>query len=375
MNNEILTFIIVVILIVLIIIHQRYVQVKKQYFNSLNINNTLIEISNQLSQFKDIDELYQKMLEYTIKLIKGAQYGSIIIYDKINDRMDFKVLSGYDISEISCPYLKKEELFLYSLNKLSGPGIIVNPLLNSRHSSKPYENEILKNSKQLIYKSVLSAPLNIDSEFFGCISVDNIETTTAFSKKDIEIIKYISVYLEIVIKNMLLMNSMKERLITDSLTGLLNRRYYNNMVECNFNNRKSANTTFIMIDIDSFKTINDTYGHHAGDEVLKYFADLLRSRFGRGDSIIRYAGDEFLLALYEWGVKDAERILTGIKDELSSNPFHGIKISFSYGISELENELEAEEVIRKADLNMYMQKATKKLDCKECVEDFLQQKT
>lgn len=335
-------------------------QTRKKYINTSGINNTLIEISNHISEYKDIDELYQKMLQYTIKLIKGAQYGSILVYDKIKDRMEFGALIGYDINAFTSRYLKKEEVFLYSLNKFSGPGIITNPLVNNKHFYKPYEHEILKNSKQFMYKSVLSAPLYIDGEFFGCISVDNIETTNAFTKNDMEIIKYITVHLEIVIKNMLLMNGMKERLITDSLTGLLNRRYYNHLVESDFTDKIPINATFIMIDMDNFKTVNDTYGHIKGDEVLKYFSDLLRSRFRKGDTIIRFAGDEFLLILNDCDEKDAERLLNEIKDELNFRPFQGINIEFSYGISRLNGETTPEEVVEVADMNMYMQKTAKK---------------
>lgn len=344
----------------LIVVHINYISTKREYLNSLNINNTLIEISNQLTQFKDIDELYKRMLEYTIKLIKGAQYGSILIYDKLNGHMKFGSLIGYDINDFANPHFKKEELFLYTLNKLTEPGIIINPLSQNRHLYNPYENELLKNSKQLIYKSVLSAPLYIDGEFFGCVCVDNIETTTAFTKKDIEMIRYISVHMEIVIKNMLLMDGIKQRLITDSLTGLFNRRYYNSLLEGDFSSKDNPNTSFVMIDMDNFKTINDTYGHIKGDEVLKYFSELLRSRFRKTDTIIRFAGDEFLLILKDCEEKDAEKLLLEIEKELINNPFQGIKIEFSYGISRFDDSSNSEEAIKRADIAMYRRKAAKK---------------
>lgn len=359
-GDLLLIIMIIILLAALTTVFTKYRLTRKNYINSVNINNILIEISNQISQFKDIDELYQNMLEYTIKLIKGAQYGSILIYDKINDRMDFRALSGYDAKELASTYLRKEELFLYTLNKLSEPGITINPLTHSKHLYNLYEHEILKNSKQLIYKSVLSAPLYIDGELFGCICVDNIETTNAFSKSDIEMIRYICVHLEIVIKNMLLMDGMKQRLITDSLTGLFNRRYYNSLIESNFSNKEMVNTTFIMIDMDNFKFINDTYGHIKGDEVLKFFSDLLKSRFRKTDTIIRFAGDEFLLVLKDCHQNDAERILIDIVNELDGNPFQGIKIGFSYGISKLNSNSDGEEAVKNADLNMYLQKISKK---------------
>jgi diguanylate cyclase (GGDEF)-like protein len=204
-----------------------------------------------------------------------------------------------------------------------------------------------------------SAPLYIDGEFFGCICIDNVEDVNAFSKKDIEMIKYISVHLEMVIKNMLHMDTIKQHLITDSLTGLFNRRYYNNMIEYD-SGSSHGNVTTIMIDMDNFKQINDTYGHFKGDEVLKYFSDLLRSRFRKSDTIIRFAGDEFLLVLDNCDEKDAVRILADIQKELRSNPYEGINIEFSYGTSIYGEGSKIEELVKTADSNMYMQKAAKK---------------
>lgn len=369
MNYIILkVFIVLIPWSALFIIHLKYIKVKKHCMYTQDINDTLFEISDELSKFKNQNELYEKMLQYTIKLIKGAQYGSIQVYNKAKDYMEFVALSGYDINQFTNPHLKREELFLYTLNKLTEPGIIINPLVLNKHLYNSYEKELIKNSCQLIYKSVLSAPLYIDGEFFGCINVDNIESASAFTKNDIEIIKYISVHLEIVIKNMLHVNDMKHGLITDSLTGLYNRRYYNNLVELSNDIKSFSDCLFIMIDIDNFKMINDKYGHSAGDEALKYFSGLLKSRFRRGDSIIRFAGDEFILILYNCAEKDAEALLDGIQKDLYSNPFHDIRISFSYGINKVHEDSDMQEIIDEADKKMYIQKKAKRAQYKEAEE-------
>lgn len=361
MNSDMLLVCVIIFLsVALIIICWKYRSTKKKYLSTLNINNTLIEISDELCRFNDINDLYNKMLEYTIRLIKGAQYGSIMIYNKERDCMEFKALSGYDINILSTVYIKKEELFLYTLNKLSEPGIIINPLAHSRHFNKPYEDEILKNSKQLIYMSVLSAPLYINGEFFGCISVDNIETTSAFSKRDVEIIRYISTHLEIVIKNMLLVDDMKQCIVTDSLTGVFNKQYYNNLLEFNFYGKNLPDTVVVMIDMDNFKLINDTYGHIKGDAALRFFSNLLKSRFTKDSTIIRFAGDEFLLILNSWDSQEAVKILDEIEKELDNNPFEGIGIRFSYGVSKFSGGSSIEEAIKEADRNMYLQKASRK---------------
>lgn len=361
MDTRLLLILLVVILLAaLIIMHLKYKRAKEEYKNTLNINNSLMEISNEISKYKDINELYQRMLEYTIKMIKGAQYGSILIYDELNHRMQFKALCGYDPEEFSKYYLEKEQLFLYTLNKLSGPGIIVNPLSRMKQTYDPYDREILKNSPSLLYKSVLSAPLYIDGEFFGVIGLDNIEATDAFSKKDLELVKYITAHLEIVIKNTLLMDSMKQHLVTDPLTGLFNRRYYSSLLEHGSGSRSFSDSTFIIIDMDNFKEINDKYGHNKGDEALKYFSGLLKSRFRKNDLIIRFGGDEFLLILDNCDEEDAEKILGGIEKEMENNLYEDYRIQFSYGISKFMEGWDVKEAIRAADRNMYHQKEGKK---------------
>jgi diguanylate cyclase (GGDEF)-like protein len=329
--------------------------VNNKYHHTLNVNALLIEITKQINEFENIDDLYQKLLESTIKLVKGAEWGSILIYNHEKNYMDFKALKGYNMNLLKDVHIMKEDLFLYKINKLEKPAIIIEPMEYNRDVFNEIDLQKLNEADAFICKSCISAPLYVDGEFLGCINVDSIKSYDAFSNKDIDIIEFIVTHLEIAIKNSMLVNEMKQLLITDSLTGLYNRRYYSK-----YKGLIPEGTIFIMIDMDNFKIINDTYGHIFGDEVLIYFSEVMRSKFRKTDLKIRQSGDEFLIILSQCSEKEALVMVKNMEKELFNNSYKGINIRFSYGIGISKEGLSAEDVKTIADKNMYSQKVNKK---------------
>ena len=136
----------------------------------------------------------------------------------------------------------------------------------------------------------------------------------------------------------------------DSLTGVFNRNYLENRLENIFNSYKTK--SIAMLDIDFFKKINDTYGHIAGDKVLKHFAKLITSIVRKSDIVIRYGGEEFLIFMPNTQKKEAVIVLEKIKNVLS--PCENIKYTFSAGIAD-EGETLAE-MIKLADERLYKAK-------------------
>jgi diguanylate cyclase (GGDEF)-like protein len=107
----------------------------------------------------------------------------------------------------------------------------------------------------------------------------------------------------------------------DALTGLYNRRYFNELMKdlVNIAKRESSNLIFIMLDIDHFKDINDTFGHLAGDDYLIDVAKVLKDELRRStDFAVRYAGDEFALVLFDTTEEKALAIATAIKERIKN---------------------------------------------------------
>jgi two-component system cell cycle response regulator len=151
----------------------------------------------------------------------------------------------------------------------------------------------------------------------------------------------------------------QERAMTDALTGLLNRyglqhvlarehaeaRRYNRPLSC------------LMIDLDNFKTINDTYGHAFGDLALQQVADILREVVRGSDTVFRYGGEEFLVLLPETDLEGASALGEKIRATASSRPFGDrgqvFNLTLSVGASSLCAGESGNDMIARADMALY----------------------
>lgn len=161
-------------------------------------------------------------------------------------------------------------------------------------------------------------------------------------------------------------NLQRDQLYTDHLTGLSNRRQLDYYVwEKTQSNRSNGRLGGIMIDIDSFKAINDLYGHIAGDQALKAVADILKDSFRKNDFIARYGGDEFIIILE---IED-QLDLTNAVDRLNENleRFNAKKsvpylLSLSIGVDsfDCESKITVKDFMKRIDRLMYNNKMDKK---------------
>ncbi|MCX5682654.1 MAG: diguanylate cyclase [Planctomycetota bacterium] len=151
---------------------------------------------------------------------------------------------------------------------------------------------------------------------------------------------------------------------TDFLTGLMNRRQAAVLLEHELRRtrRSGKPLSVVFMDLDHFKAVNDTYGHEAGDEVLKHVADTMRSRLRAGDVIARYGGEEFLLVLPESTLEGAANVAELLRRRLYDTPAkYGditIRVSSSFGVAVLEpsDQQGVDTLVRMADEAMFCAK-------------------
>jgi diguanylate cyclase (GGDEF)-like protein len=149
----------------------------------------------------------------------------------------------------------------------------------------------------------------------------------------------------------------------DHLTGLYNRRVFEAMLEVEARKRTAKPFSLMLIDLDNFKAINDTYGHGAGDEVLVNVADLLRQNFRKADVPARYGGDEFCVLLPETSLDAALRVAERFRGSVAASPpvFENREIlpTVSVGIAVVSNRasIEVADVVEEADRALYRAKA------------------
>jgi two-component system cell cycle response regulator len=153
-----------------------------------------------------------------------------------------------------------------------------------------------------------------------------------------------------------------ELAVTDSLTGLHNRRYLDNHLKVLFNRAaaRSRALSVCITDIDRFKSVNDTYGHDAGDEVLREFAARIRSTVRGADLACRYGGEEFVVVMPDTDADAAASIAERLRDIIERTPFHlkgtGTAISITASLGIACNSMGAEtpeQLLKQADRALY----------------------
>ncbi len=151
--------------------------------------------------------------------------------------------------------------------------------------------------------------------------------------------------------------------VTDPLTGLYNRRHFDSQLEVILADHlpKNMPVCLLLIDLDGFKFINDTYGHPFGDEVLRTTAQLLKQQVRRNDYIARLAGDEFAMVLKNTDLENATRIARKLHDSISETriplPVGHMQLQSSMGVAEAPTHgTDAQDLVSASDVALYHSK-------------------
>ena len=146
--------------------------------------------------------------------------------------------------------------------------------------------------------------------------------------------------------------------ITDSLTGLFNRRVYDRELDNQiaiFNLNKQP-FCLIILDIDLFKQINDNFGHESGDSVLVQFAQVLSKNMREIDTLARIGGEEFALVLPNTRLKLAEEVAQRHLQAIQAETFICGKVTASFGVAEISENIHKAELYTQADQALYYSK-------------------
>ncbi|MEK6287671.1 MAG: diguanylate cyclase [Acidobacteriota bacterium] len=149
------------------------------------------------------------------------------------------------------------------------------------------------------YRSTAIFPLEHDDSLVGTLAL-YCEEDRGYSADEVRLLETISHHTATAVRNALAFERTQESALTDNLTGLPNSRYMYSFFdqERSRSERHGYPLVLMMMDLDGFKRINDTYGHHVGDEILRRVAQVSRGQVRSGDTLIRYAGDEFVAVLH-----------------------------------------------------------------------------
>ncbi len=217
-------------------------------------------------------------------------------------------------------------------------------------------------------RSVALAPVFIDGETVGSLNQADANVSRFEAGMDTSLLEQLMVKISLCLSNVMAHERLQYFAYHDPLTGLLNRRAFENEFSREFSRsqRHDLHLSIIFADLDAFKRINDQYGHETGDRALQHVAAALAALSRKEDIVSRFAGDEFVLLLPETDKDQAIHLMARIQAHLDAKPLQQdhlkIPISLSYGISsEKGNRLtHPENLLKEADTALYVIKNTKK---------------
>jgi len=329
------------------------------------VHAKISEVAVKLRDCDNNTQVYENIIQTLIELFPSSSCGSLLVVDESNSKkMHFAAQVGYS-ENLEQVTISTDNNYLYKYNKNARAAIIRDPLrFDSENLNEKEKAAIVPQAAGL--NQTISTPLFYNGELYGLINIDAMGKSK-FKRSDLALMVYIMQELGLLLEYVVMKNEMNYKIEYDSLTAIHSRNMFLGKVEEYLtSNKRTKPSVFVMIDLDDFKVVNDTFGHVVGDLALKSFGTILKCSMGINDECGRYGGDEFCILFRDCTKEQAVTKLKDLKKNLQNNPYHEKRaISFSYGCVEIapEDECSVLLAINASDRAMYEYKANKKKQC------------
>ena len=295
----------------------------------------------------------------------------------LEDIRDILLLRYLQVDQDFTEYLKRVNNQLHSIGEVLGVAVTKENNFNqSAHEfSQSVSKQIgmmedtIKNNNDIgsLKEEVSNNLKTIESALasFNLAQKENL----SLSEQLVAIVERVQSIEQESVKTKELLEEERYKATHDPLTGVPNREAYNERayLEMQRYQRYCRPLTFAVCDIDKFKSINDTYGHQAGDKVLKLIAKLIATRIRKVDFLARYGGEEFVVLLPETTCEQALGFLDKIRALIAKSSFRfkdaPVQITVSFGLSEFTAEDSVESVFERADNALYQAKNNGRNQC------------
>lgn len=296
----------------------------------------------------DADDFWLHITQISAELL-GAERASILIQSEKSNSLHAKAAIGSRIN------LLAEDSVGVRVARLvlnGGTPVVVSDMETVGLELAPLEWR---------YKtsSFISYPILIGERKIGVLNFTDRAGGNAFNEHDLELLQAIAPQIAVAIDR----TTMKDKAgeyeqlsVTDALTGLLNRRYIEERLaeEIMRSLRHRFPMSLMMLDVDNFKSYNDSYGHPAGDAALKIVAEVLKETLRGDDVAARYGGEEFAILLPQTSCEEAAPIAERIRQRIERTKFPKRKVTVSIGIAEFSRGLDSpKDLISAADVALY----------------------
>lgn len=294
----------------------------------------------------DLDSMIAQGIESCAEIFPAALHGLLFLVDQEMQRLELRVSYG-DIDDAQ--------------SRASMLGAI-QPLVEEAVREKVRQPPFLLETDDGTRCPAVVAPLAGPNGVLGVLALINPESSP-FQKNDLTLLDSFAALASSALQNAMLYSEVNRLATTDALTGLYNRRKFFELGELEIHRYKrfQAPLSAIMLDLDNFKQINDTYGHAAGDVVLRAVAMRSKVSIRVIDILGRYGGDEFAILLPNADIHEAEeiaeRIRRSVMEEAVQGPEGVIPIAISLGITQASADTNClSDLLARADAALYSAK-------------------
>ena len=302
---------------------------------------TLFSIGQKILSTFDVKEMIDRVFTDISKIIETDSF-AITVYNQEKDEMLVTRVEFGNKIEVLEPIKVATSSTFSSYCIKNKKAIIINDVVTEYGK---YVNKIIMEDRGIREPiSMIFLPIMFRDEILGVVTVQSLKANM-YDEDDIKRLRIISNYIAISLKNATKYQKMEEAAVYDSLTGFLTKRELIKLGTLQIERFKKFSTPFciLMIDIDDFKNVNDTYGHLIGDRVLKALGIKIPKLIRSTDFIGRYGGDEFVLVCPDTKIETADKIAGRICEAIGSSDFIFddnivVPISLSIGVHEFNNE-------------------------------------
>lgn len=326
----------------------RRIELEKTLEANITISAQLATMAQRLQSCRSREEIADAVTRYGPQILPGVPGG---LYAFRNSRNLLSVVTSWNEPVGLIADLSPGECWAFRRGQV--------------HTVKDTGREVVCQHVNLgKLKGYSCRPLVAQGEILGLLYLEVAPGKTEAEPNNTEGSSYVDLFSEnisLALGNQYLNEKLRDQSIRDPLTGLFNRRYFEEALEIDLARaaRCGSAASLIMGDIDLFKTFNDRFGHHAGDFVLKQVAETMQSNVRSGDVVCRYGGEELLVLLSDADLlsarENAERIRQAIKSLTLTFRGRALDpVTISFGIATFPAQAqEGQALISAADAAMY----------------------
>ncbi|WP_343837584.1 sensor domain-containing diguanylate cyclase [Salinibacillus aidingensis] len=317
----------------------RLYQQSQRYITDLQLIN---QSSQALNSKRTLSATFTYLEDLMISKFNAEEVG-FILYDERNNQQDFR---EYKVLKESTSFFSTKEgkwflSFLNSKVKQNIHTIFIGDF-NSTHSDH-----------DIPYQSVMAVPMIHDEKVIGFVAVLH-PNEYFFSFETYKLLQSLVQHSALTVINYRLKEELEQLVRTDYLTKLYSRNYLDKMM--NKHLKVGKHGTFILMDIDNFKQINDQYGHDTGDEIICQVAEIIRKNIRANDIAARWGGEELAIYLPNTTMKEAQHVAERLVHTVSEKTYP--KVTISCGVSYWDDKIhgETKSLFLRADKALYLAK-------------------